>query len=123
MHLSLTAMSAPPSDMPPTLPTELICKIVSITIASHLDCMIAGELRKPDWELDIFELLTPEVFAAARAKCDQADPMLAPSNQDPTRALLRTSAQMREISLAILSDLLGIPLRPCLKAPRITRCA
>ena len=98
--MSQLAPLAQPESPPPaqcTLPPEVLLRIFSTTIAAHLDSLIAGDLRKPDWR--ITNPLSQVHLDRSRAECNRADPAYKLANMDPTLALLHASYQLREITL------------------------
>ena len=90
----------------PTLPPELLYKIVLFTTTDYLDDLIAGPLSIPHTGLDVPH--STAELEALRSEIDKHDPALrVPS---PLRSLFSASYQLRSIALTVLSHVLGIAM-------------
>lgn len=90
----------------PSLPSELLYKIVLFTATNYIDDLVAGPLSIPHTGLDVPH--TAAELEALRVEIDKSDPALrVPS---PLRSLFCASYQLRSIALKVLSHVLGIDM-------------
>lgn len=96
----------------PSLPVEMIYRIVSLAVASYIDDLIVGPLAfrlqyfMPDaWEGVSVHIHEPRLSLLTTRLQDPAK-----RNPSPVLSFLVVSYQFRQITLNIISDALAIPL-------------
>ena len=98
------------SSSSPTLPTELLRRIVILVLVQYLDDLIAGPHRFPI--LTVYNLDDSKDFDGWTPEVEEAELSdMALDLPNPVIALLSTSYQIRDVTLRSVSDILGISVK------------